>query len=95
MTKRTRDFALASLLCSFDCKLVNYTTDELGQMWFEFETTDVVTELERLYYLATATTNVQKYNAAQKMLKSLIYENRKVIYENRIGKFNTRTVYSA
>lgn len=91
MNKRTRDFALASLLCSADCKLMNYTTDDLGQMWFEFEDNDVAADLERKYYLATATTNVQKYNAAQKMLKSLIYENRKVIYEHRIGKFNART----
>ena len=90
MTTRTRDFALASLLCSYDCKLVDYTTDDLGQMWFEFEETEAVRELERSFHLTTATANVQKYNAAQKMLKAPIYENRKVIYENRIGKFGAR-----
>jgi hypothetical protein len=91
MITRTRDFALASLLCSYDCKLVNYTTDDLGQMWFEFEDTETVHKLERDFYLATASANVRKYAASEKFLKSLIYENRKVIYENRIGKFGSRT----
>jgi hypothetical protein len=87
----TKDFALASLLVSNNCKLVDYTTDQLGQMWFEFEDTDAARELERNFHLSTATTNVQQFVGAQKMLKALIYENRRYVYEHRIGKPRTAT----
>ena len=87
----TKDFSLASLLVSNNCKLMNYTTDQLGQMWFEFEDTDTAQELERNFHLGTVTVNVQQFVAAQKMLKALIYENRRNIYEHKIGRISTAT----
>ncbi|MFH1514913.1 MAG: hypothetical protein ABIG42_05575, partial [bacterium] len=75
-----------SLLVSSNCKLVDYTTDSMGQMWFQFEDTNAARELERNFHLSTATTNVQQFVGAQKMLKALIYDNRRNIYEHRIGK---------
>jgi len=87
----TKDFGLASLLVSNNCKLVDYSTDELGQMWFEFKDDEISRGLERTFYLSTATVNVQQFVAAQKMLKALIYENRRNRYEHKLGKLDYNT----
>jgi hypothetical protein len=88
---KTKDFALASLLVSNNCKLVDYSTDELGQMWFEFEDSEINCALERNFYLSVAMVNVQQFVAAQKMLKALIYENRRNRYEHKLGNLNYNT----
>jgi len=88
---KTKDFGLAALLVANDCKLIGYETDELNQMWFEFEGTGCTRELELGYNLATAVCNVQKYNAASKMLKALIYQNRNRIYEHKLGRLDYNT----
>lgn len=88
----TKDFNLAALLVANNIKLVNYTTDELGQMWFEFQDDATTRELERSFNLATAMVNVQKYGAASKMLKALIYQNRRNIYEHKLGNLNYNTI---
>lgn len=75
---KTKDLSLASLLCSVDCKLKEYTIDELDQFWFYFEDSETVASLAKSFYLSAAMVNVQKFTAAQKMLKSLIHKNRKV-----------------
>ena len=81
---KTKDLSLASMLCSFDCKLVEYTIDDLNQFWFYFEDSETLSSLAKSFYLSTATANIQKFTACQKMLKSLIHKNRKVIDENNI-----------
>ena len=87
----TKDFGLASLLVSNNCKLVDYSTDELNQMWFQFEDNEISRGLERNFHLSTATVNVQQFVAAQKMLKALIYENRRNRYEHKLGKLDFNT----
>jgi hypothetical protein len=87
----TKDFGLAALLAANSCRIVNYTTDNLNQMWFEFEDTEKSRELEADFHRATVTCNVQAYLGAQKMLKALIYENRKFIYEHKIERINYST----
>ncbi|MBL0061266.1 MAG: hypothetical protein IPP40_07225 [bacterium] len=89
---KTKDFGLAALLVANNIKLTNYTTDELGQMWFEFLDDATTRELEHSFNLATAMVNVQKFTAASKMLKALIYQNRKNIYEHKLGKLNYNTI---
>lgn len=88
---QTKDFGLAALLAANDCRIINYTTDALNQVWFEFEDTDKARELETSFYRATAIVNVQSFLASSKMLKALIYENRRNIYEHRISRpdYNT------
>ena len=88
---QTKDFGLAALLAASNCRIINYTTDTLNQMWFEFEDTKAVRELEAGYHHATATVNVQAYLGAQKMLKSIIFENRRNIYEHKYGSPIQRT----
>jgi hypothetical protein len=87
----TKDVGLASLLVSNNCKLVDYSTDELNQMWFQFEDTEISQDLVTGFHLATATCNVQAYLGAQKMLKALIYENRRNRYEHKLGKLDYNT----
>jgi len=77
----TKDLSLASLLCSADCKLSEFTTDDKNQFWFHFEDSETVSTLAKQFYLSAAEANVQRFTAAQKMLKSLIHKNRKVIDE--------------
>lgn len=88
----TKDFGLASLLISNHITMTDYRTDDLNQMWFSFNDTDVARAIERDYLTATATVNVQAFQAAQKMLKSLIYENRRKIYEHKLGSYNYNTI---
>ena len=84
---RTRDFALASLLVSHDCKLMNHQIDELGRLHFTFEDSELQRTLEREYDLSTATANIQRFTAAQKMLRALIYKER-LKHDNRTnGRF--------
>jgi hypothetical protein len=78
MDYRTKDLSLASLLCAADCKLMNYEIDNVDQFWFHFEDCDSVRSLAKSFYLSAAMVNVQKFTAAQKMLKTLIHKNRKV-----------------
>lgn len=89
---KTKEFGLAALLVANDIKLVDYTTDDLNQMWFEFEDNETARELEARFYRATATVNVQSFLGASKMLKALIYQNRKLIYEHKLGKHTYNTV---
>ncbi len=88
---QTKDFGLAALLAANNCRIINYTTDELNQMWFEFEDTEKARELEASFYRATVSCNVQAYLGAQKMLKALIYENRRNIYEHKLPYNGSRT----
>jgi hypothetical protein len=82
----TKDFGLAALMVANNIPLVNYTTDDLNQMWFEFEDNEQARELETSFYRASATVNVQSFLGASKMLKALIYENRRHIYEHKLGR---------
>jgi hypothetical protein len=88
---KTKDFNQAAFLVANDIKLLNYTTDELGQMWFEFPDDVTTRDLEHSFNLATAMVNVQKFGAASKMLKALIYQNRRNIYEHKLGKLDYNT----
>jgi len=88
---QTKDFGLAALLVASNIKLVDYSTDGLGQMWFEFADTEKARELEAGFHRATAIVNVQSYLGAQKMLKALIYENRRNIYEHKLGRLDYNT----
>jgi hypothetical protein len=66
-TYKTRDLSLASLLCSCDYKMTNYTIDPIsGAFWFHFEDSEAVENLAKSFYLSTATANVARYNAATK-----------------------------
>ena len=85
---KTKDFGLAALLAANNIKLLDYETDNLNQMWFDFEDTEASQELVAGFHRATVTCNVQAYLGAQKMLKALIYENRRNIYEHKLGKLN-------
>ncbi|MBU0507775.1 hypothetical protein KKH27_02915 [bacterium] len=88
---KTKDFGLAALLSANNIKLIDYETDNLNQMWFDFEDNELARQLEAAFYRATATVNVQQFVAASKMLKALIYENRRNVYEHRLGKLNYNT----
>lgn len=84
---KTRDLSLASLLCSCDYTMTNYTIDPLsGAFWFHFEDGEALECLAKNYYLGTAMVNAARFQASTKMLKTLIY--RKVKHESR---FNTNT----
>ncbi len=85
-TTRTKDFGLAALLVSKDAKMTGYTTDELGTLWFEFTTDEAVAALEEGFYRNTVDVRIQDYIAAQKMLKSLIFETKRNIYEQRVSR---------
>ena len=87
----TKDFGLAAFIVANNIKLVDYSTDELNQMWFEFPDDAVTRDLEREFNLATAMVNVQQFTAASKMLKALIYQNRRNNYEHKLGKLNYNT----
>jgi hypothetical protein len=91
MKMKTKDFNLAALLVANNIKLVDYETDELGQMWFEFPDDALTRELEHSFNLATVMVNLHQFVSASKMLKTLIYQNRRNIYEHKFGKhdFNT------
>jgi len=78
MYYKTKDLSLSSLLCAADCKMMNYEIDTLDQFWFYFEDGEAVRSLAKSFYLSAAMVNVQKFTAAQKMLKTLIHKNRKV-----------------
>jgi hypothetical protein len=78
MDYRTKDLSLASLLCAAECKLNDYEIDDRDQFWFHYEDSETVRGLARSFYLSVAMVNVQKFTAAQKMLKSLIHKQRKV-----------------
>jgi hypothetical protein len=78
MYYRTKDLSLASMLCSMECKMINYEIDSLDQFWFDFEDSETVRGLAKSFYLSAAMVNVQKFTAAQKMLKTLIHKNRRV-----------------
>lgn len=81
----TKDFGLASLLISRNITMQDYTTDNMNQMWFTFEDSDLAKSIERDYFTATAITNVQDFMGAQKMLKSLIHESKRKLYAYKIG----------
>ena len=85
---KTKDFGLAALLVSKNAKMTGYTTDELGNLWFEFATDDTVAALEQGFYRNTVDVRIQDFLSAQKMLKALIFETKRNIYEHRIGKHN-------
>ena len=88
---KTKDLSLASMLCSFDCQLVDYTIDEKNQLWFYFENSELVQRLSKQFYLNTATVNLTRFTAAQKMLKTLIYRNKEVNNETYRSKSSRRT----
>ena len=88
---KTKDFGLAALMVANNIKLLDYETDELNQMWFEFADTETSRELVAGFHRATATCNVQAYLGAQKMLKAIIYENRRNVYEHKLGKLDYNT----
>jgi hypothetical protein len=88
---KTKDFGLAALLVSKNAKMTGYTTDELGNLYFEFDTDDNVAALEQGFYRNTVDVRIQDFLAAQKMLKALIFETKRNIYEHRIGTLNSRT----
>ena len=71
-----------------DCKLLEYTIDYEDQFWFHFEDSEAVSTLAKNFYLSAAVANVQRFTAAQKMLKSLIYKNKKV--KNDYTKYSGR-----
>lgn len=75
----TKDFGLASLLVTYEVKMISYKMDRFNEMWFEFEDSDVTKSLKHGFDTGQATANVQRYIAAQKMLKSIIYSNRKYL----------------
>jgi hypothetical protein len=85
---KTKDFGLASLLVANNIKLLNYETDNLNQMWFEFQDTEASQELVTGFHHATVACNIQAYIGAQKMLKAIIYENRRNIYEHKLGRLD-------
>lgn len=78
---KTKDLSLASLCLAADCKLLEYEIDEQDQFWFYFEDSETVRNLAKNFYLSAAEANVQRFTAAQKMLKSLIHKNKKVKYD--------------
>jgi hypothetical protein len=90
-TTKTKDFGLAALLVAKNAQMTGYTTDELGNLWFEFTTDETVAALEQGFYRNTVDVRIQDFLAAQKMLKALIYETKRNIYEHRIRNFNPRT----
>ena len=85
-TRKTKDFGLASYLIAMNCDMTGYTTDGLGQLWFEFSPDEDITALEQGFYSNSIAVRPQDYLAAQKMLKAIIFETKRNIYENRIGK---------
>jgi hypothetical protein len=92
MKMKTRDLSLASLLCSYDYKMTNYTIDPVsGAFWFHFEDDDTINSLAKSFYLSTATVNVARYNAATKILKSLIHKHKEGNNENSIRYSGRRT----
>ncbi|HEY3295392.1 MAG TPA: hypothetical protein VGL38_08130 [bacterium] len=87
-TTKTKDFGLAAMLVAKNTKMTGYTTDELGNLWFEFATDENVAALEEGFYRNTVDVRIQDFLAAQKMLKALIFETKRNMYENRIRRFN-------
>lgn len=87
----TKDMNLAALILANGIQLVDYRTDPLGQMWFNFPDDDRTSRLEREFNLATAMVNLQQFAAAQKTLKTLIYQNRKHHYEHKLGHHDYNT----
>jgi hypothetical protein len=83
---KTKDFGLAAMLVSKNAKMTGYTTDELGNLWFEFATDDRVAALEKGFFRNTVDVRIQDFLAAQKALKALIFETKRNIYEQQIGK---------
>jgi hypothetical protein len=84
----TKDFNLAALLVANNIILENYSTDDLGQMWFEFPDNATSRQLEREFNLATVMVNLYQLTSASKMLKTLIYQNRRHLYEHKLGKLD-------
>jgi len=91
-TTKTKDFGLAAMLVAKNAKMTGYTTDDLGNLWFEFATDDVVAALEQGFYRNTVDVRIQDFLAVQKMLKALIFETKRNMYENRIGRLNPTTI---
>ena len=90
-TRKTKDFGLASYLIAMNCDLTGYTTDSLGQLWFEFNPGQGIEALEQGFYGNSVAVRPQDYLAAQKMLKAIIFETKRNIYEHRIGKRSSRS----
>ena len=88
---KSKDFGLASFLLAQNCEMVGYTTDTLGQLFFEFAPDERIAELERGFYSNTIAVQPQDYLAAQIMLKAIIFETKRNTYENRIGRFSKNT----
>jgi len=82
---KTRDLAVASLLCSCDYRMINYTIDPIsGAFWFHFEDGEAPEALAKSFYLGTAMVNASKFQASTKMLKSLIHKHKEGNNENSI-----------
>ena len=77
ITTQTKDFGLASLLVAKKANLLGYTTDDYGNLWFEFAADQMVTDLEQGFFRNTVDVRVQDFLAAQKMLKTLIFETKR------------------
>lgn len=84
--KKTKDFGLASFLVAMNCEMTGYTTDGMGQLWFEFNPDNGIDKFEQGFYSNSIAVRPQDYLAAQKMLKSIIFETKRNIYEHKIGK---------
>lgn len=72
-SNKTRDFGLASYLVAMNCELTGYTTDGMGQLWFEFNPDNGIDKFEQGFYSNSIAVRPQDYLAAQKMLKSIIF----------------------
>ncbi|MBI5060559.1 hypothetical protein HZB60_12365 [candidate division KSB1 bacterium] len=83
---KTKDFGLAALFVAKKCALLAYEMDSMSQMWFTFNDDKTVRELEQSFHCNAATVHAQDYLAAQKMLKALIYDNRRTNYEHKLGR---------
>ncbi|HEY3294025.1 MAG TPA: hypothetical protein VGL38_01150 [bacterium] len=91
-TFSTKDFAVAATILSSDHRMIDYVIDDITEeMYFEFDDTEAVRELERSVRLGTAVVNVQKFVAAQKALKAMIYDKRRKLYANRMQIDSRRT----
>ena len=79
---KIKDYGLASFLLCRGHRILDYTRDSMGRVWFRFSDDNQVRQGEIDFQTKDATVNVQDYLAAQRRIKSLIFETNLDEYGN-------------
>jgi hypothetical protein len=77
---KTKDLGLCCLLQASRCEMLGHELDTRGQVWIDWRDTDVTRNLEREFFNGTVTINLADYLSAQKQLKTLIFDLRRIAY---------------